>query len=113
LAEWSKATVFENRCPLAHKSRNPSDMESCEADQAPRISALCAENAAVALLSGSFVPDLARVILAWPSLDAATRAIILSLAGHGHDAERRTAARSTLAAALAIWKNGTVYRDTL
>ena len=51
-----------------------------------------AENAFVALVSGSFAPDLSRVILAWPSLDATTRAIILSLAGHGHDAEHGRAA---------------------
>jgi hypothetical protein len=41
----------------------------------------------VALLSGSFAPDLAKVVLAWPALSATTRQTILALAGQCADAE--------------------------
>ena len=37
------------------------------------------ENGAVALLSGSFAPDLARVILAWPGLPDPTKQAILAM----------------------------------
>jgi len=35
----------------------------------------------VALFSGSFAPDLARLILAWPSLPDATKQAVLAMVG--------------------------------
>jgi len=53
---------------------------SCTAEADPgRLTAL--QDAIVAVLSGAFAPDLARLILVWPSLDATTRAIIVNLVG--------------------------------
>jgi len=70
---------FENRCPTASKPSNPKDIQNDDAGGAPRNSALCEENSAVAVLSGSVAPDLARVILAWPSLPDESKAAVLAL----------------------------------
>ena len=42
-------------------------------------------NSAVAVLSGSLAPDLARVILAWPALPEESKAAVLALVA-AHDA---------------------------
>ena len=79
VAQLGQSGGFLNRRDVPAKSNTPNSLQSGDANGAAHGTALGAENAAVAVLSGSLAPDLARVILAWPSLPDESKAAVLAL----------------------------------
>ena len=66
----------------------PSTYGDATALQAAHSGGNPPDSAFVAVVSGGLAPDLARLVVAWPSLPKTTRSIILAMAGHVEDAER-------------------------
>jgi len=78
LAQWSERRTH-NPIPARQKCNPDNLLRRDGLSGAAPETAHSAENAAVAVLSGSLAPDLARVILAWPSLPDESKAAILAL----------------------------------